>query len=334
MSRGETQRTAPRRRGGKAPAGWVLAADLGGTKLAVARVSADGRLRDRHVVPTPPQGGGAVVAALIAALRQLPQADVRAVAIGVPGLAARDGHVWAPNLPGWERMPLARRVRRALRYPVLVESDRNAFVAGEAWRGAARGCRDVVLVMVGTGIGAGILSGGQLVRGHGELAGAVGWMALPVPRPAPGAGAAHAGVLASDYRRCGCLEAHAAGPGIARAAQRLYGAPDADSLGVPELVRRCRHGDRSAQALLAAAGEALGMGLANLVSTLNPEVIVMAGGVIGAGRWLLAPARAAMLRWGQPLAVGQVKVVRSRLGGSAGLLGAARLAWVQLGIAD
>ena len=96
----------------------------------------------------------------------------------MPGLVRRDGTVWAPNLPGWKRMALARRLKGALGVPVMVESDRNAAVLGKTWRGAARGKSDVIVLMLGTGIGAGILSGGRLVRGAHELAGCAGWMVV------------------------------------------------------------------------------------------------------------------------------------------------------------
>jgi glucokinase len=88
-----------------------------------------------------------------------------AAAVAVPGLVRPSGTVWAPNLPGWEHMPLARRLKQSLGIPVLVESDRNAAVLGECWRGAAREKSDAIVLMIGTGIGAGILSGGRIIRG-------------------------------------------------------------------------------------------------------------------------------------------------------------------------
>ena len=121
----------------------------------------------RLVTPTPARGGVAVVDALADLLYRLPVRAVCALGVGVPGLARDDGTVWAPNIPGWQRMPLGRILSRRFRLPVLVESDRNGFVAGEAWLGSARNCRDVVFVAIGTGIGAGIVSGGRLIRGHG-----------------------------------------------------------------------------------------------------------------------------------------------------------------------
>jgi glucokinase len=287
---------------------FALVADLGGTKIAAARVENTGRITHRLLASTPPEGGVAVVEAIINLFQKLPAKGACALSVDVPGLAYPGGIVWAPNIPGWERMRLGNMLHRKFNLPVLVESDRNAFVTGEAWQGAAKGCRDVVFIAIGTGIGAGIISGGRLVRGHGELAGCLGWMAvrdrfLPV------------------YKTVGCLEAHVAGPGIASAAQRVFERPT----DARQVVNLARNGDSRARRVIAEAGCYLGLALANLVDVLNPQMIVIGGGVAAAGDLLLAPARETMRRWAQPLAVKQVRITRSRLGGRAGLLGAAKL---------
>ncbi len=287
---------------------FALVADLGGTKIAAARVEDTGRITHQLLAPTPPEGGRAVLDTLTSLFRRLPDEGACALGVDVPGLAYPSGLVWAPNIRGWEHMPLGRMLSQRFDLPVLVESDRNALVTGEAWQGAAKKCADVVFVAIGTGIGAGIISGGRLVRGSGELAGCVGWMAVrdrfePV------------------YKAVGCLESHVAGPGIARTAQRiLRRAADAR-----EVARLAHHGDPGARRVIAAAGHYLGLALANLVDVLNPQMIVIGGGVAAAGNLLLRPARETMQQWAQPLAVKQVRIRRSRLGARAGLLGAAKL---------
>ncbi len=286
-----------------------LAADLGGTKIRAARFDARGRLQALVETPTPAADGEAVAAAVIAVLEQLRTPAPQGIGVCVPGLVYPDGHVWAPNLPGWQRYPLRARIRRGLAGydgPVLIESDRNAFIAGEVWRGRARGARDAIAVMLGTGIGAGIWSGGRLLRGRHELAGAMGWLAVDQD-------------LRPGYRQRGCLETLAAGPALAAAARAAGRNWDA-----PALVRRAQAGDPLARLLLAQAGAALGRGLANLVSLLNPEIIILSGGVAdAAGKLLLAPAQRELRRWAQPLAARQVKLAVSRLGARAPLLGLA-----------
>ena len=290
--------------------GFVLAADVGGTKIAAARVYHSGKLSDYRETQTPSEGGRSAVDAVANLLHSLAGPDARAVAVDVPGLAYPDGRVWTPNIAGWTRMPLRTALQKRLHLPVLVESDRNAFVVGEAWRGAARGCLDVVYLAIGTGIGAGILTGGRLLRGHSEVAGSVGWMAVRDQ-------------FLPEYKDRGCLETHAAGPGVATAGRRRL---KRDTT-VRDLVRMASRGDAVAQEILQEAGHYLGLALANLVSILNPEVIVIGGGVAAAGNLIIGPARQTMRRWAQPLAVKQVRIVRSRLGAAAALLGVARLAF-------
>lgn len=286
----------------------VLVADLGGTKIAAARVEPSGRITDRLVSATPPAGGAAVVEELVELLRRLAAKGACAIGVDVPGLARADGTVWAPNIPGWQRMPLGRMLAHRFPLPVLVESDRNAFVIGEAWLGSARHRQDVVFVAIGTGIGAGIISGGRLIRGHAELAGCLGWMATR-DQYLPG------------YKTVGCLESHSAGPGIARAAERVFGR----ALDTREVVALARRGDRKARRLIHEAGCELGRALANVVDVLNPEMIVIGGGVAAAGNLLLDPARDELQKWAQPIASRQVLIRRSRLGSRAGLMGIAKL---------
>ncbi|HEX4020832.1 MAG TPA: ROK family protein [Acidobacteriaceae bacterium] len=289
---------------------FVIAADIGGTKIRVAKVSETGQMSHRSETATPPGGGTAVIGAVLTLLQRIPRQNVRALGVDIPGLAYKNGDVWAPNIPGWKRMPLGRRLREQLQLPVIVESDRNAFVVGEAWKGAARDCRDVIFLAVGTGIGAGILVDGHLLRGHRELAGCVGWMSVRDK-------------FLPQYAKVGCLESHAAGIGIgvtaSRGRKRKLTAQDVTQLAI--------QGDKRAQQVLHQAGCYLGLALANLVSILNPEIIVVGGGVAEAGELILKPARQTMKRWAQPIAVRQTRIVHSRLKGAASLLGVAKLAF-------
>lgn len=289
---------------------FVLAADIGGTNIRVARVSRTGQISHRFEAATPAEGGSAVVDALLALLDRIPRKGARALGVDVPGLAYRNGDVWAPNIPGWKRVPLGKKLRAQLGMPVVVESDRNAFVVGEAWKGVARNCRNVVFVAVGTGIGAGIVMDGRLIRGHGELAGCVGWMAV-------------SGEFLPQYARMGCLESHAAGLGIAAKASQCF----RRKVTARDVAQLASYGDRRAQKLLREAGCYLGLALANLVSTLNPEIIVLGGGVAEAGKFMQSAVRETMVCWAQPIAVKQTRLVYSRLGGTASLLGAAKLAF-------
>ncbi len=292
----------------------VLSIDLGGTKIAAAQVSSDGVISHRKHVKVPRGGGGDVVDSIRALIRSVDCQTAHAIGICVPGIAYPDGSVWAPNIPGWGRVPLASILAKEFGKQITVESDRSAFVVGEAWCGAACGCKDVVFLAIGTGVGAGIISDGHLLRGAGGSAGALGWTAVASKVP-PG--------LEDAYRNKGCLESHLAGPSIARAASEAFGRP----VDTRELITMARRYDARAREVLAEAGNYLGLILANLVSTLNPTHIVIGGGMAAAGGLLLEPARATMKQWAQPIAVQQVKILLSRLGRDASLLGVAKLAF-------
>lgn len=300
----------------------VIALDLGGTKLATAVFDAGGQLLHRDSVQLDGRRG-AEVAALIA---ERCEAAPGAVGVTVPGIyhEAR-GTVWAPNIPGWEDYPLRDELRRAVGAdtPVVIDSDRAAYILGESWRGAARGARHAVYLAVGTGIGAGIMVDGQVLRGHSDVGGAIGWLALDRP-------------FREEYRACGCFEYHASGPGLVRVARERI----ANDAGYSGELRRIdptvltseqvfaaeERGDPIATAVLDDAIAFWGMAAANLVSLFNPEVIVFGGGVFGPAARFLDRIQEEALRWAQPIAVRQTRFVVSALGGDAGLYGAARLA--------
>jgi len=304
-------------------ANHVLAVDLGGTKLAAALVDRAGRVSSLKSVSVDTSSALAPVSQIVELARELAGAkgvrtEIAAMGVAVPGLVRRDGTVWAPNLPGWKRMPLARQLSHALGVPAVVESDRNAAVLGETWRGAARGKNDAIVLMLGTGIGAGILSGGRLVRGAHELSGCAGWMVI-------------ADEYGAEAQRTGQLESLAAGPAIASAAKKalargiggLLDEIPAEKITAYAVAEAARRGDLVSIAVYLEAGRLLGYCVANLVSLFDPEIVVIGGGLAKASDLFLDALRKAMKERVQPIAGKQVRVVGSRLGGEANLLGAA-----------
>lgn len=289
----------------------MLAVDLGGTKLACAAVNGRGELLAERRAPIEKAG-------LAETLRQVAEAGagvlksaglaweaIHAAGIIVPGIFdARTGSAWAPNLWGLDEAPLAEEAARVLPVASKIDSDRAGYVLGEQWLGVAQGLSDVVFVAVGTGIGAGIISGGRLIRGAGGIAGAVGWFALN-PQ------------LEDIYRQTGCWESESAGPGVARKA----------GFDTAELaVAAARSGDSQARLAIEEAADYLAMGIANIVSILNPEMVVLGGGLMTAGDLFLPRIRERVGLWAQPVAIRRTRIELSALGGRAGLLGAARLA--------
>jgi glucokinase len=305
----------------------VLAVDLGGTKCSAAVVDRSGHISFHRTVSVDAASSAGPVLQIVHLANELagqkePRDCFVAAAIAVPGLVRRTGTVWAPNLTGWERMPVASRLKRTLRIPITVESDRNAAVVGECWQGAGRGKTDVVVLMIGTGIGAGILSGGRLLRGSHELSGCAGWLTVTRAEVRNGSS-------------LGELEFFAAGPGISRAAQERLRDGEKSSLSrldisnitAHEVAVAARKGDRLSLDVFTTAGRLLGYGIANIVSLLDPQVVILGGGMASAADLYLDALKDAMMERGQPLATKQVKVVVSKLGDKANLLGCARLAW-------
>ena len=311
----------------------VIAIDLGGTKVASALVAEDGAIPARgHVL----LGGraGADVASLVSDQCRSLLADAGArgstpppaVGVVVPGIyRAPSGTVWAPNIRGWDDFPLRETLQRALgpSTRVVIDSDRAAYILGETWRGAAAGARDAIFLAVGTGIGAGILVDGRVLRGHADIAGAIGWLALDRP-------------YMDRWTGCGCFEYHASGSGLTNVARDLLEATSSyrgelqdlrgDDLSTARLFEAYDRGDEIAVRVMGEATEFWGMATANLVSLFNPETIVFGGGVFGPAVRFLDAIGLEAKRWAQPISMQQVKLVPSALGGDAGLYGAARLA--------
>jgi glucokinase len=293
----------------------VLAMYLGGTKLAAAVFDERGTIQGKRVLPLG-RRQGAEVGALIReeALLFLRAADIKGVGICVPGIShAASGRVWAPNIPGWEDYALRDELASACRdLPIVIDSDRACCIIGETWLGAARGCRNAIYVTVGTGIGAGIMADGKILRGAHDVAGAVGWLALQRP-------------FDSRYSSCGCFEYYASGEGIARAARDCLPAGRQDVTAEDVFAAYARQ-DPAAEQIMSRCVELWGMAAANLVSLFNPEKIIFGGGVFGPAVRFLDAIRAEACKWAQPISVRQVAFEASQLGGDAGLIGAARIA--------
>lgn len=310
-------------------AGSVIGIDLGGTKLACALFSAEGAILERSTTPLRERTGAAVGALIAAEARSLldsARGRVHGVGVAIPGIyRAATGTVWAPNIPGWDDYPLVAELRAALPAEVAVraDSDRACAILGESWRGHARGCRNAIFLAVGTGIGAGILAEGQVLRGAGDAAGAIGWLALDRP-------------YRDEYVSVGCFEYHGSGAGLASVARRLL-AEQPEHRGalcdVAPAELTSHHvfaaADRADSIALRVLDDAVkywGMAIANLVSLFNPERIILGGGVFGPGYRYLERIRAEAARWAQPISIGQVKVDVSALAGDAVLYGAGALA--------
>jgi glucokinase len=309
----------------------VLGIDLGGTKLASAIFSRGGKLLSKETATLGNRTGsdvGKLITDLIIRLidsTRLGGSRIESVGISVPGISHTDsGTVWAPNIPGWENYPLLAEVKAVCSdIPVTIGSDRTCSILGELWQGNAQGCSDAVFLAVGTGIGAGIMVNGEVLRGRNDIAGAIGWLALDRP-------------FLDQYKGCGCFEHYASGEGIARVARAIL---KEESTYTGELKNRnpeeitsydvftaYEYRDPVAVKVIDLCIEFWGMAVANLVSLFNPEKIIMGGGVFGPAIPLIPAIREEALKWAQPVSIHQVSIEPSALSGDAGVYGAGFLA--------
>jgi glucokinase len=310
----------------------AIGVDVGGTKVAAGVVDEDGRIIAKLKRSTPAASPPLTEQAIADVVTELlDRRDVSAIGLGAAGFvdSARATMLFAPNL-AWRDEPLKQRVEERLGRAVVVENDANASAWAEARFGAARGYRDVMLVAVGTGIGAAIIIGGELYRGRWGIAGEPGHVRV-VP----------------DGRLCGCgnrgcWEQYASGNALVaearefarrtpKGAMRLLqlGGGVPEGISGPEITQAATEGDPAALRCFQTVGSWLGQGLADLAAVLDPACFVIGGGVSEAGELLLDPARTAFERaltgrGHRPFA--EIRV--AQLGENAGIVGAADLARV------
>jgi glucokinase len=310
----------------------IVGVDLGGTNIVVGAVTEDGRgLYGLASRPTPvTDGPDGVIARIsemvgdtVTAAKAVGATAVLGVGVGAPGpLDTARGvvHV-APNL-GWRNVPLRDRVAALTGLSAALENDANCAVFGEWWMGAAQGAKIVVGITIGTGVGGGIVIDGKLYHGASDAAGEIGHTTID-----------------STGRRCkcgnyGCLEAYASGPAIASRA--VEGMESGEVSDIPRLVggdlskvtaqtvyEAAHAGDAFALEVVKDTARFLGTGVANLVNVLNPEVVVVCGGVTLAGDRLLEPLRAEVKRRAFKPAADACRIVLGTLTGTAGVYGAA-----------
>jgi glucokinase len=284
----------------------VIGVDLGGTKIAAGLVDAEGNVRERRERMTPTESQDLLLGGLDDAVEELLGAEVVAVGIGVPSIIDRatGRALGSVNIPLGD-VDLDDRLRARFGLPVAIENDANAAAFAE-WRfGAGQGASSMVMLTLGTGVGGGVVFGGQLMRGLAEFG--------------------HI-VIEHDGRPCqgtctgrGHLEAYVSGTAATAAAREAFG-PAADAY---RLVRLANEGDAQAIGILREIGERLGSGIGTLVNVFDPELVVIGGGFAAAGDLILDPARRVLRREAIGPAKERVKIVRASLGTAAGIVGAA-----------
>ncbi len=314
---------------------WIVGVDLGGTNIVVGLLPVDGGdVLGLRVLPTESHRGpkfvvDRIVGMVTEAILEVTQAGgtdrgaVAGVGIGSPGPLDRKAGVVinTPNL-GWRNFPLRDLISNAVGLPATLDNDANCATYGEWWLGAARNVDDLVGLTLGTGIGGGIVLNGRIYHGISDVAGEIGHMTID-----------------STGRKCkcgnyGCLEAYASGPAIAlRAVEGIEAGAETlliemvdnhlDSITAATVYEAVVQGDPYATEVMKDTAKFLGTGIANIINILNPEMVVIAGGVTRAGEHLFQPLRAEVRRRAFRSAEECCNIVSAELPGTAGVVGAA-----------
>lgn len=306
--------------------------DVGGTNVKIALVDGEGKIIYSNTVPTyANMGYEYTVNNIKQAIRDLMKEtntkseDIKGIGFDFPGqVDYKTGVVkLAPNIPGWVNVPIAKMIEEEFNIPTRIDNDVRCAALGELKFGAGRGCQNFVCITVGTGIGSGLVINGQLVRGAANAAGEIGHIKLQMKDgPICGCG------------DTGCLEAFASGPAVvALAHEYLKGGKSAkfrelagDGEITPYIVAKAAEaGDPVAKRIYQIVGEYVGMGLVSVINLLNPEKVIIGGGVAESGDLLLEPIRKTIKERAMVVAGNSVQIVRAELGNSAGVIGASML---------
>ena len=308
-----------------------LGIDVGGTNVKIALVSDKGIIVYSNSIPTRAEMGyeytiNSIKEAIKVLLKETNQnpKDIEGMGFGFPGqIDCQKGIVrLAPNIPGWVDVPIAEIMENEFGIPTRVDNDVRTAALGELNYGAGIGCQNLVCITVGTGIGAGLVINGKLVRGASNAAGEIGHIKLNM----------EGGPLCGCGDR-GCLEAYASGPAIVAMAENYIKGGKSTKyreLANPEITPyivsvAAQEGDPVAKQIFRIMGEYIGMGLTSVVNLLNPEKIIIGGGVADAGEILFAPIRETIQKRAMTIQKNAVEIVPAKLGNTAGVIGASLL---------
>ena len=306
----------------------VIGIDLGGTNIKAGAVSPTGTILFHQSTPTnAAQGPEAVADRIAEAALQcrdgVPNGRQRTAGIGIGSPGTIDlgkGIVqFSPNLPGWTDIPLRDMVEKRTGLPCVLENDANAAALGEQWVGAGRGTSSVVIFTLGTGIGGGIVLDGKVWHGFNGVAAEIGHMSIDPHGPKCGCG------------NTGCIEAYASATAMVRrmkeaiaSGQRTSLAARGDRLTAKDIYDAATAGDKAARENMQETGRYLGVAISNIMHILNPEVVVLSGGVTAAGDMLMRPILEEVDKRTLEASRRNVQVLFARLGDDAGVIGTAR----------
>ncbi|MGR3292662.1 MAG: ROK family protein [Candidatus Scalindua sp.] len=305
---------------------YVLAADVGGTNTRMAVVNGNGDILTLLKKSTYCKEGRDEMIRFIVSFAEetiekskLPKEEICGMGVGFPGpLNAETGTIYnPPNLDGWDNVPLRVILEKELKVPVAIENDANAAALGEWWKGAGSGTDSLFCITLGTGVGGGIILDGKVWHGASSIAGEIG----------------HTTVI-RDGIKCtcgniGCLEAYACSGGILKrvndALLKEGGSGGLQPLkDLKQVGQMVMQGNEIILNVIKETGVILGIAIANIANLLNPEMIVLFGGVTNLGEYLIVPLKEEVKRRAFKKATESLRIELSQLGDNSGILGAAK----------
>ena len=305
---------------------YRIGVDLGGTAVKFGLFNADTALLKKWQMATDVSENGShiipqIAASILATLAEegISKEDVRGVGIGIPGTVIDGVVARAVNL-FWKDVPLVREMEARLSLPVVAGNDANMAALGEMTKGSGGGFRSALFVTLGTGVGGAVILDGKVWTGAHGCAAEIGHMHVSDELTIP-----------CNCGQCGCLEQFAAAPGILRLAQEALTTHPAeetvlsrDAMTVKDIFDAARAGDAVAQRVISKMTSMLGMGMANMAALLDPEIIIVGGGIAQAGDVLFSPLRACYQAYAFSTNK-ETPIVQASLGNDAGICGAAAL---------
>ena len=307
---------------------YCFGIDVGGTTVKMGLFTTEGELLDKWEIPTRKEDGGAYILNDVAASveaklaeKNIAKEDVAGAGIGVPGPTLDTGYVSICVNLGWKDKNPANELSELLSIPVKAGNDANVAALGEMWKGGGEGYLDVVLLTLGTGVGGGIIINGEIAPSHRGVGGELG----------------HITVNPDEEATCncgnhGCLEQYASATGVVRIAKKLLAASKEESslrtletVTAKDVFDAAKAGDHLAVEAVEVLGKYLGLVVANVALTVDPDVFVIGGGVSKAGQVLIDVITKYYHKFAKIIGDNKAKVVLAKLGNDAGIYGAARL---------
>jgi glucokinase len=316
---------------------WYVGIDLGGTSIKLALVTQEGKIVFKAEVPTDVVSGEDHILIQMNEMidsglkdLQLNRSQLKGIGIGAPAfLDMETGFVHEAVNLGWKNFALKDKLQKVTQLPVIVDNDANIAALGEMWKGAGEGAKDILCITLGTGVGGGVIINGQIHHGARGTSGEIGHVTVVFERG-----------FRCNCGKTGCLETVASATGIVRLTQEALQdgrrsllqqvLEEKGKLEAKDIAISAEKGDELSLEILDRVGNYLGLALGNYAVVMNPEKIVIGGGVSRAGEVLFKPIRDYYKNYALEHLTGSIGIVPATLGNDAGVIGAAWLVHTKL----